>query len=217
MYILYGYGYIYFQWRFSPFVVLCHENCTTEISELYTIGAKFMLTLISLYKSRSSAIGCFNKCQLRLMDQALLQFSDEFVSMRSLQSPPQQWIHGKVRRLYIFPATIKSKTQIFASTRNRSYRNTSIVKILYLYQNRCSGIDVAAADAENILWSKWGEWTDCSQTCGPDGIQTRIRRCAGGARLQQDHCDLTDKEFRGCRSEQNCAKSILDMYGKKSR
>ena len=31
----------------------------------------------------------------------------------------------------------------------------------------------------NYTWSEWGSWTDCSVTCGSDGIMTRSRTCDG--------------------------------------
>ena len=27
------------------------------------------------------------------------------------------------------------------------------------------------------VWGQWNEWTDCSTTCGENGIKNRVREC----------------------------------------
>ena len=55
-------------------------------------------------------------------------------------------------------------------------------------------------------WNSWGQWGDCSQTCG-DGQQTRNRTCDNPA---PDHggdpCDSDVSETRQCK--------ILECPGK---
>ena len=30
------------------------------------------------------------------------------------------------------------------------------------------------------MWGAWGEWSECSTTCGPDGVRSRTRSCLDG-------------------------------------
>ena len=42
------------------------------------------------------------------------------------------------------------------------------------------------------LWAKWLEWASCSETCGQNGTQTRIRECKNGI-LGGDNCSSGDE------------------------
>ena len=33
---------------------------------------------------------------------------------------------------------------------------------------------------EGSMWGSWDEWSDCSKTCGPDGVRSRTRSCLDG-------------------------------------
>ena len=60
----------------------------------------------------------------------------------------------------------------------------------------------------NGNWATWGVWTECTSTCGPNGMRTRDRTCTDPAPLYGgDDCSSTingELETESCNTEINC-------------
>ena len=75
---------------------------------------------------------------------------------------------------------------------------------------------VANEDSILCLWSSWGEWGECSTSCG-EGVQTRFRvfligqHGREGRALDQDKCRGGDQETRSCVAT-DCPSGILHGY-----
>ena len=57
-------------------------------------------------------------------------------------------------------------------------------------------------------WATWGVWSECTTTCGPDGMKERERTCTDPAQLHGGNdCDDTingDIQAESCNTEIVC-------------
>ena len=71
-----------------------------------------------------------------------------------------------------------------------------------------SGIKDYAITLVHGNWATWGVWSECTTTCGPDGMRERNRTCTDPDPLHGgDDCDDTingDVEAETCNSEIVC-------------
>ena len=51
------------------------------------------------------------------------------------------------------------------------------------------------------MWTEWGEWTDCSLTCG-GGQSRRFRQCVDSATGEESFCEGNDTEERICNTDE---------------
>lgn len=56
-------------------------------------------------------------------------------------------------------------------------------------------------------WSFWGEWSECSKTCGYGGFQTRKRSCSNPIpQYNGASCFGSDTEAKNCSFDKPCCK-----------
>ncbi|XP_052806291.1 A disintegrin and metalloproteinase with thrombospondin motifs adt-2-like [Mya arenaria] len=64
--------------------------------------------------------------------------------------------------------------------------------------------------SDTIVWSTWGEWSECSRTCG-GGFHTRTRTCSTGS--ASDCCEHADPSSCGREYKQSRECINDDCYG----
>ncbi|GMT01189.1 hypothetical protein PENTCL1PPCAC_23363 [Pristionchus entomophagus] len=66
---------------------------------------------------------------------------------------------------------------------------------------------VAPPSGSSITWSGWGEWSECSRTCGGCGVKSRTRQCpvskCEGRRQEFNTCNLD-----ACPVDKHCARAM---------
>ena len=64
---------------------------------------------------------------------------------------------------------------------------------------------------DNCSWGQWGEWEDCSVTCG-NGTQERNREITQQSSLVGNECTGNKRESRSCNSSGCPGKEIPALY-----
>ena len=64
---------------------------------------------------------------------------------------------------------------------------------------------------DSCSWEQWGEWEDCSVTCG-DGTQKRNREITQQSSLVGNECTGNKRESRSCNSSGCPGKEIPALY-----
>ena len=79
--------------------------------------------------------------------------------------------------------------------------------------NECQKYRIKILSLVHGNWATWGVWSECTTTCGPDGMRERNRTCTDPATLHGgDDCDDSingDVEAETCNTEIICPGTIF--------
>ncbi|KAL5015017.1 hypothetical protein ScPMuIL_009287 [Solemya velum] len=140
------------------------------------------------------------KRKVSLLLQLLNVTKQDMDNMTIFSREAAQTILSQPRGLNVSGLSAKMTTNLLRAMFNTTHR-TSEKAVL-------GSISPLSRQTASVVWTTWGDWTQCSVTCGSGGIRQRTRHCettgaCSGTYVQVDHCHQREE----CESHVDCLSS----------